>query len=258
VTILLFWKTFQPCPSPVGEGARRADEGLLKKSLITLTALTLTACATPTAIPTDTLAPPEGYSLVWADEFDGAGLPDASKWAYDTYRNKDGWWNDEAQYYADNRAENARVENGHLIIQARKDGERLTGFADYGYFEMRAKMPCGRGLWPAIWTLPEQSGKWPDSGEIDIMEYVGDYNHVKGTEVGEKIEVKIACKAFHTHSLLWTPDAITVAIDGKPYSWPSAEAGADVKGLMRAHSPRRWKWIMCGCGSGGRTRRPDR
>ena len=223
---------------------------LMKKSIITLAVLALTACATPTTTLPNTLSVPDDYSLVWADEFNSAGLPDASKWAYDTYRNKDGWWNDEAQYYADSRAENASVENGHLIIQARKDGERLTDFADYGgqdyssarlftkgkaswqygYFEMRAKMPCGRGLWPAIWTLPEQPGKWPDSGEIDIMEYVGfqpntfhatihtrDYNHVKGTEVGEKIEIKTACKAFHTHSLLWTPDAITVAIDGKPY-----------------------------------------
>ena len=215
----------------------------------------LNACATsPTTPTTDTLnatlSLPEGYSLVWADEFDGAGLPDSSKWAYDTYRNKDGWWNEEAQYYAAGRQENARIEEGRLIIEARQDGEELSNFADYGgqdyssarlftkgkaswqygYFEMRAKLPCGRGLWPAIWTLPEEPGQWPDSGEIDIMEYVGfqpttfhatihtrDYNHTKKTEVGEKIKVKTACKAFHTHSLLWTADAIVVALDGRPY-----------------------------------------
>ena len=219
-------------------------------SVMTLTTLAPTACATPSSPISETLSVPQGYNLVWADEFDGAGLPDASKWAYDTYRNKDGWWNEEEQYYAARRAENARVENDRLIIEARKDGAQLTGFSDYGgqdyssarlftkgkaswqygYFEMRAKMPCGRGLWPAIWTLPEEPGQWPDSGEIDIMEYVGfqpntfhatihtrDYNHVKGTEVGETIDVKTACKAFHTHSLLWTPETLKVALDGRVY-----------------------------------------
>lgn len=78
--------------------------------------------------------------------------------------------------------------------------------------------------------LPEDPGEWPDSGEIDIMEYVGhdpkrfhatvhtgEYNHLLKNQVGEKIKVKAACKAFHTHSLLWTAEAIEVALDGKPY-----------------------------------------
>jgi len=212
-----------------------------------------TCSAGPIALPTDVSegrSTPDGYSLVWADEFDADGLPDATKWAYDTFRNKDGWWNEERQYYSANRANNARIENGKLVIEARKDGDQLTSYSDYGgqdyssarlftkgkaswtygYFEMRAKLPCGRGLWPAIWTLPEKPGQWPDSGEIDIMEYVGhnpdtfhatihtqDYNHTKKTEVGKKLTVKTACKAFHTHSLLWTPNAITVAVDGRPY-----------------------------------------
>ena len=220
-------------------------------SIIIASTLTLSGCmTTPSPISAATASSPKGYSLVWADEFDGTGLPDSAKWNYDTYRNKDGWWNEEEQYYAAGRTENARVENGHLIIEARKDGDELADLADYGgqdysstrlftkgkaawqygYFEMRAKMPCGRGLWPAIWTLPEQSGTWPDSGEIDIMEYVGfqpntfhatihtaNYNHVMKTEVGKKIKTKTACKAFHTHSLLWTPESITVALDGQPY-----------------------------------------
>ena len=195
-------------------------------------------------------SPPEGYNLVWSDEFNTDGLPDPTKWNYDTYRNKDGWWNEEEQYYSESRRQNARIKDGHLIIEARKDGDALKDFPDYGgqdyssarlftkgkaswqygYYEIRAKVPCGKGLWPAIWTLPEEPGQWPDSGEIDIMEYVGhlpktfhatihteDYNHTIKTEVGEKIKRKKACKAFYTHSLLWTPEAITVSLDGRPY-----------------------------------------
>lgn len=196
------------------------------------------------------LSVPEGYSLVWSDEFDTSGLPDGEKWTYDTFRNKRGWFNDEDQYYANARVENARVDKGHLIIEARQDGEAISEFPDYGgqayssarlltkgkaawqygYFEARTKLPCGRGLWPAIWMLPEAGGKWPESGEIDIMEYVGhdpntfhgtihtgDYNHVEKTQVGETVTVDTACGAFHTHGLLWTEDEIVVAVDGRPY-----------------------------------------
>ena len=237
--------------------------------------LTLAACSTSTSTadqPTDQStkpSPPAGYSLIWADEFNTDGLPNPTKWTYDTYRNKDGWWNAEEQYYAKGRPQNARIEEGHLIIEARKDGEQLKDYPDYGgqdyssarlftkgksswrygYFEIRAKLPCGRGLWPAIWTLPEEPGKWPDSGEIDIMEYVGhlsetfhatihtaDYNHINKTEVGEKLKVKTACKAFHTHSLLWTADAIEVALDGVPYfKYENNDQGDGAWPFDRAH-----------------------
>jgi len=137
-------------------------------------------------------APPAGYRLVWADEFDTDGLPDPSRWSYDTMSNRSGWANEERQYYAAARHENSRVENGVLIIEARR--ERTRAFKDtggqhytsarlvtsghmswtYGFFEIRAKLPCGRGTWPAIWMLPEDwsRGKWPLPGEIDIMEAV--------------------------------------------------------------------------------------
>lgn len=210
----------------------------------------ISPCAAQKADQSTALSPPEGYKLVWSDEFDTDGLPNPAKWNYDTYRNKEGWWNEEEQYYSSNRPQNARVENGHLIIEARKDGEEIAEVPDYGgqdyssarlftkgkaswqygYFEIRAKVPCGRGLWPAIWTLPEQAGEWPDSGEIDIMEYVGfdskrfhatvhsgAYNNLLKNQVGEKLKVKTACKTFHTHSLLWTPKNIEIALNGKPY-----------------------------------------
>lgn len=230
------------------------------KSILASTGLALTlisalaGCATQpdasSALLPDSLLKPAGYSLVWADEFEQDGQPDESRWTYDTSRNSQGWYNDELQYYPAARSQNARIEDGHLIIEARKDPAQIKNYADwggqdyssarllskdkaawtYGYFEVRAKLPCGRGLWPAIWMLSQNGDKWPDDGEIDIMEYVGfqpdtfhatihtqKYNHTKGTQVGTHIEIEDACGAFQTHALLWTPDRITLAVNGQPY-----------------------------------------
>ncbi len=185
------------------------------------------------------------YQLVWADEFDRDGLPDATRWSWDTQANKAGWYNNELQYYAADRAENARVENGRLIITARREsladrpdhgGQRYTsarlitkGKAEwtYGMIEVRAKLPCGRGSWPAIWMLGA-TANWPDGGEIDIMEHVGKTPgdvfgtiHTRSTAGtygnGGKIRVEDACTAFHDYQIVWTPDAISFAIDGKAY-----------------------------------------
>ncbi|MCA1196643.1 glycoside hydrolase family 16 protein [Sphingomonas sp. R647] len=185
------------------------------------------------------------YQLVWADEFDRDGLPDATKWSWDTHANKAGWYNNELQYYAADRAENARVENGRLIITARREsltdrpdhgGQRYTsarlitkGKAEwtYGMIEVRAKLPCGKGSWPAIWMLGA-TANWPDGGEIDIMEHVGKLPgdvfgtiHTRSTAGtygnGGKIRVEDACTAFHDYQIVWTPDAISFAVDGKAY-----------------------------------------
>ena len=138
----------------------------------------------------DSLSLPAGHVLVWSDEFDQPGLPDAAKWAHDTERNRLGWYNNELQYYAANRPENAQVRDGRLHVTARLEslaslpdwgGQRYTsarlltrGRADwtYGYFEVRAKMPCGRGTWPAIWLLGS-GGRWPEDGELDMVEQLG-------------------------------------------------------------------------------------
>src|SRR5215470_9572219 len=126
--------------------------------------------------------PTKKWQLVWADEFDYDGLPDPKKWSYDVGGH--GWGNKELQYYTEGRKENARVENGLLIIEARRDsweGHEYTsvrlvtkgkGDWTYGRIEVKAKLPSGRGTWPAIWMLPTASdyGGWPSSGEIDIME----------------------------------------------------------------------------------------
>jgi beta-glucanase (GH16 family) len=229
-------------------GARTAVLSLL------LLNLPLTALADPATAPAkDSLAidepggVPAGYVLKWSDEFDKPGLPNAQLWKYDTQANKHGWANHEQQYYSDARPANARIEDGHLVIEARK--EDLSDRADwggqhyssarllskntytYGYVEVRAQLPCGLGVWPAIWQLPATDHlKWPDDGEIDIMEYVGWnadhiyhtvhtglYNHVKGTQKGILKSMPAVCGEWHTYSLLWTPEEIREGIDGRDY-----------------------------------------
>jgi beta-glucanase (GH16 family) len=188
---------------------------------------------------------PAGYRLAWADEFDTPGLPDPTRWAYDTERNRLGWYNNERQYYAAARAENARVTDGRLHITARLEelrsaadwgGQRYTSARmitrgkaawTYGFFEIRAKLPCGRGTWPAIWTLGT-GGVWPDDGEIDIMEQVGSNPsrvfgtvHTRagsgGNSIGAATQVPDACTAFHDYQLHWTASEIAVGIDGVVY-----------------------------------------
>ncbi len=191
---------------------------------------------------TVTVAPVEPeWALVWSDEFNYTGVPDNSKWGYDI--GGGGWGNNELQYYTD-RSENARVENGSLIIEAKKEtysGKDYTstrlisknkGDWLYGKFEIRAKLPEGRGTWPAIWMLPTdwEYGDWPGSGEIDIMEHVGydqgtihgtvhtqSYNHSIGTQKSATVQSNDVSSAFHTYSLIWTPFKIDVFMDNVKY-----------------------------------------
>lgn len=189
------------------------------------------------------LAPPPAVPT-WADEFDGTAI-NAHIWRFDTSRNQQGWFNNEKQYYAPARPANARIEDGTLVIEARR--ERLSKMRDYGgqdyssaklvgrrahsygFYEVRAKLPCGRGTWPAIWLLPS-TGIWPDQGEIDLMEMVGWqpnvihatlhtalFNHRRETQRGAEIAVPTACGDFHRYQLDWRPDAITIGIDGRGY-----------------------------------------
>jgi beta-glucanase (GH16 family) len=200
-----------------------------------------------------------GWTLVWSDEFSTNGLPDATKWDYDTERNRVGWFNNELQYYASGRLQNARVEDGRLVITARKEalsaapdygGQQYTsarlvtrGKASwtYGYFEVRAKLPCGRGTWPAIWMLGS-GGRWPEDGEIDILEQTGQdkarvlgtvhtraYNYTNGTlGVGQGASTALpdACTAFHNYQLTWTADHIRIGVDGVQYfEFPNPKNG---------------------------------
>jgi beta-glucanase (GH16 family) len=209
-----------------------------------------------------------GWKLVWVDEFNRPGLPDPAKWTYETGFVR----NHEAQYYTRARLQNARVENGMLIIEARKepfknpmfnptanpdDWKRSRKIADYtsaslitkgreswkyGRIEVRAKLPSGRGVWPAIWMLGtnESVVGWPACGEIDIMEMVGFkpdmiYAHVHTPHDiqhkinnGRRINIPGASDAFHVYAVEWNASQISFLVDGKTYyTYRNPKTGAD-------------------------------
>jgi len=194
---------------------------------------------------------PAGFRLVWSDEFADAGLPDATKWNYDTERNAAGWYNNELQYYGNARLANSSVTNGLLTITARREDLSTAGLPDwggqryssarlitrdkaswtFGFFEVRAKLPCGVGTWPAIWMLsaPPQT-RWPDDGELDIMEHVGfdpgvvhatahtgAFNHTLGNHRTATTTIADACSEFHRYQMTWTANRITVGVDDHNY-----------------------------------------
>ncbi len=208
------------------------------------------------------------WKLVWSDEFDKPGLPDPAKWSYET-----GFIaNHEKQFYTRDRNENARVEDGVLIIEARKEkysspaprskaagrgkvaaqkadytSARLTsrgkGEWTYGRIEARAKLPFGRGTWPAIWTLGTNFDRvgWPACGEIDVMEFVGfepgvvhanvhtrKYNHSVSTGKGDKISVSDASDTFHVYAIEWDAEKIDFFVDKHKYfTFRNEHSGAD-------------------------------
>lgn len=174
----------------------------------------------------------ENYSLVWSDEFSGSGLPDATSWGYEkgcSVRNS------ELQNYTERRLENARVEGGNLIIEARKevlDGCNYTAASlitrgkrefQYGIFEMRAKIDVRKGSWPAFWTLGVKE-EWPSNGEIDIMEYYNGQLHANvawGTDTRWSAkwdsQTKTVTSSFsddyHIWRMHWTEDFIKLYVD---------------------------------------------
>lgn len=184
--------------------------------------------------------------LVWSDEFEYNGSPDSTKWNYDIgdgCPNNCNWGNNELQYYTKD-LKNVRAENGKLIIEAHKDSlggkaytstrmvSKFKGDWLYGRIEAKAKLPRGRGTWPAIWMLStdRKYGGWPESGEIDIMEHVGydpgvihgtihtkTYNHMAETQKEGKITIPDVQDEFHVYAIDWTENKIDFYVDDKLY-----------------------------------------
>jgi beta-glucanase (GH16 family) len=218
------------------------------------------------------------WKLVWSDEFDGKEI-DRTKWDFDTgngFYNYDanrwisGWGNDELQYYT-REPDNAFVKDGLLHIRAVKESLHGCGFTSarlktrkkdggelfskkYGKFEIRAKLPTGQGLWPALWMLPqdEKYGGWPVSGEIDVMEARGqEPTKVLGTlHYGSRLPANThvsndyvlprrgTVADFHVYALEWEPGEIRWYVDGARYAtqsfwWSSRKADGD-RGLNPA------------------------
>ncbi|GEM_PF-830371 len=191
------------------------------------------------------------WELIWSDEFDGDEI-DSTMWTYDT--GGDGFGNNELQYYT-NRPENSFVADGNLHIVAQEERFISKDYTSaklwtlgsmaiqYGRIDVRAKLPYGHGIWPAVWMLPTQYryGGWPASGEIDIMELVGHEPdtvhgtlHYTGAEVGSHVytgdsyvlDDGIFADNFHVFSIVWEEDRFEWYVDGELYQtqteWQSA------------------------------------
>jgi beta-glucanase (GH16 family) len=228
---------------------------LIRSLLIAALLLAVTACTSATQPTATTPAAPDGWQLVWSDEFNIDGKPDPSKWQHEIGFIR----NHELQYYTD-RSQNVRVENGRLIIEAHREAfanpkyeagsedwrkarqtaeytsaslsTQATQHWRYGRIEVRAKLPGARGTWPAAWMLGENIWKvgWPECGEIDIMEHVGHkpgvihahvhteaYNHVQGNGKGDSIEVDKPHERFYVYAVQWYPTHMDFFVDDRKY-----------------------------------------
>ena len=219
---------------------------------------------------------PSDWKLVWSDEFEGKEI-DRSKWDFDLgngfydYNAKqwiNGWGNEELQYYT-REPENAFVKEGLLHIKAIKESIHNCGYTSarmktrkrdgsalfnqcYGKFEFRAKLPTGKGVWPALWMLPQSDkyGTWPSSGEIDILEARGqEPNKILGTlHFGSRWPANAlkennillpnngTIADFHTYAIEWEPGEIRWLLDGKQFAaqsfwWSSSKVAAN-KGIQ--------------------------
>lgn len=193
----------------------------------------LAACSEPT----------QAWKIVWQDEFDGAAgaLPNVSNWRFDVGED---WGNAQLEYDTD-RASNASLDGaGHLVITARQESYKGRGYTSarittqgkreqrYGRFEARIKMPSGRGLWPAFWMLGanEDVVGWPQTGEIDVMEYRGQeptvihgtlhgpgYSGIKAFTRRFELQAARFDQDFHDFTVEWDEDQVSWRVDGHLY-----------------------------------------
>jgi beta-glucanase (GH16 family) len=174
------------------------------------------------------------WKLVWSDEFNYSGLPDSTKWDYEVGMLR----NNELQYYTYKRLENAKVENGNLLIIGRKERYDTANYSSaslttdrkgswtYGKIEANMRLPIAKAMWPAFWLLGDtihQIG-WPKCGEIDIMEHINTDNVLHGTmhwdnngHVSSTGITTFDVSKFHIYSVEWDQNAIKWFIDGVKY-----------------------------------------
>ena len=228
------------------------------RGYLLLLALALISCdSSPDSGEEETaIEAPPGWALVWNDEFNGSSI-DAAKWNHEV--NASGGGNNELQYYTQ-RKKNSFVENGNLVIEAHREqfmdvegtrdytSARMTtrgrGDWKYGRFEIRARLPKGQGIWPAIWMMPTASeyGGWAASGEIDIMEIIGSkpdllhgtlhfggsYPNNQSSGSSHQLSSGSLSSEFHTYAIEWKEGEIRWYIDDFLYSrkteWNSANA----------------------------------
>ena len=207
------------------------------------------------SIEDQTMYAPEGYDLVWHDEFEEGSELNANDWTYEVKGS--GWVNNELQNYVNQKTPEGnwvtRISNGKLNIRALNEGGKIysgrvyakvkEGWT-YGYIEASIKLPKGKGTWPAFWMMPVNFTSWPADGEIDIMEEVGGHPnyvssslhanahvHSNGTQVTHEMYLKGAEDDFHTYAIEWTHDNITTYVDGQ------VQLSYDNRGLGRDDWP---------------------
>ena len=182
---------------------------------------------------------PDGYTLVWHDEFDSGSELNGNDWVHEVQNS--GWVNHELQNYVNHKTPDGKlvteVRDGHLRITALKENGKIYSgrvYAKkaqgwkYGYIEASIKLPKGKGTWPAFWMMPVNFRSWPADGEIDIMEEVGYHPnyvssslhanahvHSNGTQVTHEMYCDGAEGNFHTYAMEWTAQNITTYVDGK-------------------------------------------
>jgi len=183
-------------------------------------------------------------NLVMSDEFDSEGAPNSQLWNFEIGNGENGWGNQELQYYTD-RTENVKVENGFLLITAQEESYEGSAYTSarittkgkfdqqYGRFEARIRLPYGKGIWPAFWLLGNDCDQniWPQCGEIDIMEYLGDSPatifgsvHGPGYSAGEAETKEYTLDGdrfdtgFHVFGIEWGPEYINYYVDGDLYN----------------------------------------